>query len=151
MNRRTFIESSFAAAVTSLPFRGLAAAHQLDAVGMQLYTVRGLMGTDVPGTIAKVAKIGYKQVEFAGYPNLYSPKDLRALLDANGLSSPSVHVSYDVVQNRMPQAIEAAHVLGHKYIICPSIDDSQRASVDGYKRAAALFNQDGESSPKSVL
>ena len=71
MNRRTFIESSFAAAaVTSLPFRGLAAAHHLDAVGMQLYTVRGMMGTDVPGTIDKVAKIGYNEMEFAGYTYL---------------------------------------------------------------------------------
>jgi sugar phosphate isomerase/epimerase len=116
---------------------------------MQLYTVRGMMGTDVPGTIAKVAKIGYKEVEFAGYPYLYSPKDLRAILDANGLSSPSVHVSYDVVQHRMPQAIEAAHVIGHRYIICPWIDDSQRASADGYKRAAELFNKAGEASHKA--
>lgn len=150
MNRRTFLESSFAAAaVTSLPFRGFAAAHQVDPVGMQLYTVRDMMGTDVPGTIAKVAKIGYKEVEFAGYPYLYSPKDLRAILDANGLASPSVHVSYDVVQHRMPQAIEAAHILGHKYIICPWIDDSQRASADGYKRAAELFNKAGEASHKA--
>src|SRR5437879_904620 len=152
MNRRTFIESSVAAAaVTSLPFRGLPAAHQVDPIGMQLYTVRGMMGTDVPGTIAKVAKIGYKEVEFAGYPYLYSPKDLRSILNANGLSSPSVHVSYDVVHHRIPQAIEAAHVLGHKYIICPWIDDSQRASPDGYKRAAELFNKAGEACHKAGL
>ncbi|HET6931919.1 MAG TPA: sugar phosphate isomerase/epimerase [Candidatus Acidoferrum sp.] len=152
MKRRTFIESSFAAvASASLPFRGLATAPQGDPIGMQLYTVRGMMGTDVPGTIAAVAKIGYKEVEFAGYPYLYSPKDLRAILDANGLSSPSVHVSYDVVQHRMPQAIEAAHVLGHKYIICPWIDDSQRASADGYKRAAELFNKAGEATQKAGI
>ena len=59
MKRRTFIESSLAAAaVTSLPFRGLGAAHQVDPIGMQLYTVRDLMKTDVPGTLAKVASIG---------------------------------------------------------------------------------------------
>jgi sugar phosphate isomerase/epimerase len=152
MKRRTFIESSLVvAAATSLPFRGLAAAHQLDSIGMQLYTVRGMMGTDVPGTIAKVAAIGYKEVEFAGYPYLYSSKDLRAMLDTNGLSSPSVHVSYDVVQHRMPQAIDAAHVLGHKYIICPWIDESQRASADGYRRAAELFNNAGEASRKAGI
>jgi sugar phosphate isomerase/epimerase len=150
MNRRTFIESSLASvAVTSLPFRGLAAAHQLDSIGVELYTVRGLMGTDVPGTIAKIAAIGYKEVETAGYPALYSPKDLRALFDANGLSAPACHIPYDVVQHRIPQAIEAAHVLGHKYIICPWIDDSQRASSDGYKRAAELFNKAGEACRKA--
>jgi len=152
MNRRTFIESSLASvAVTSLPFRGLAATHQVDPIGVQLYTVRGLMGTDVPGTIAKIAAIGYKEVETAGYPALYSPKDLRALFDEHGLSAPSCHIPYDVVQHRIPQAIEAAHVLGHKYIICPWIDDSQRASADGYKRAAELFNKAGEACHKAGI
>jgi sugar phosphate isomerase/epimerase len=152
MKRRTFIESSLAAAaVTSLPFRGLAAAHQVDPIGVELYTVRGLMGTDVPGTIAKIAAIGYKEVETAGYPALYSPKDLRALFDANGLTAPACHIPYDVVQHRMPQAIEASHVLGHKYIVCPWIDDSQRASPDGYKRAAELFNKAGEASRKAGI
>jgi sugar phosphate isomerase/epimerase len=152
MKRRTFIESSLAAAaVTSFPFRGLAAAHQVDPIGVELYTVRGLMGTDVPGTIAKIAAIGYKEVETAGYPALYSPKDLRALFDANGLTAPACHIPYDVVQHRMPQAIEASHVLGHKYIVCPWIDDSQRASPDGYKRAAELFNKAGEASRKAGI
>jgi sugar phosphate isomerase/epimerase len=152
MNRRTFIESSLAsAAVTSLPFRGLAAAHQVDPIGVELYTVRGLMGTDVPGTIAKIAAIGYKEVETAGYPALYPPKDLRSLFDANGLTAPACHVPYDVVQHRMSQAIEASHVLGHKYIVCPWIDDSQRASADGYKRAAELFNKAGEASRKAGI
>src|SRR6266481_9183314 len=106
MNRRTFIESSLASvAVTSLPLRGLAAAHQLDSVGVELYTVRALMKTDVPGTLAKVAAIGYKEVEFAGYFD-YAPKDLRAILDKNGLTAPACHVSYAVVQNKWPETIE---------------------------------------------
>src|SRR6266446_2418761 len=114
MNRRTFIESSLASvAVTSLPLRGLAAAHQLDSIGVELYTVRALMKTDVPGTLAKVAAIGYKEVEFAGYFD-YSPKDLRALLDKNGLTAPACHVSYAVVQNKWPETVEAGRILGHK-------------------------------------
>jgi len=150
MQRRSFIESSLATlAVSSLPFRGSSAAHQISPIGMQLYTVRGLLRTDVPGTIAAVAAIGYKEVEFAGHPDFYSAKDLRALLDANGLAAPSCHVPYDTVQHRMPQAIEAAHILGHKYIVCPWIDESQRSSSDGYKRAAELFNKAGETSHKA--
>ncbi len=151
MKRRTFIESSLAAAtVASLPFRGLAAAHQVDPLGVELYTVRDLMKTDVPGTLAKVAAIGYKEVEFAGYFDR-SPKDLRAILDKNGLTAPACHVSYAVVQNKWPEAIEAGHILGHKYIICPWIDDSQRQSADGYKRAVELFNKAGEASRKAGI
>jgi sugar phosphate isomerase/epimerase len=144
MNRRSFIESAFASfAVNSLPFRGMGMPHQLDRIGMQLYTVRALMKTDVPGTIAKVAAIGYKEVEFAGYFD-YSPKDLRAILDKNGLTAPSCHISYDATQNKLPQAIDAAHVIGHKYIVCPMISEAQRSSPDGYKLAADLFNKAGE-------
>ncbi len=151
MNRRTFIESSLASvAVTSLPLRGLAAAHQLDSVGVELYTVRALMKTDVPGTLAKVAAIGYKEVEFAGYFD-YSPKDLRALLDKNGLTAPACHVSYAVVQNKWPETVEAGRILGHKYIVCPWIDESQRQSADGYKQAAELFNKAGEASRKAGI
>ena len=51
---------------------------------MQLYTVRDLMKDDFDGTIAKVAPIGYKEVEFAGYFGR-TPQQVRAALDKNGL------------------------------------------------------------------
>ena len=151
MNRRTFIESSIAAAAfTSLPFRTPADEHRVYPIGLELYTVRDLMKTDVPGTLSKVAAIGYKEVEFAGYFD-HSPKDLRAMLDKDGLTAPSCHVSYDVLQNHWQEAIDAGHVMGHKYIICPWIDDEQRKSSDGYKRAAELFNKAGEISRKQGI
>jgi len=37
------------------------------------------MKTDVPGTLAKVAAIGYKEMEFAGYFG-QTPNDISALL-----------------------------------------------------------------------
>ena len=42
-------------------------AHEIKKVGVQLYTVRHLMKDDFDGTIAGIAKIGFKEVEFAGY------------------------------------------------------------------------------------
>jgi sugar phosphate isomerase/epimerase len=151
MNRRTFIESSIAtAAITSLPLGALAAEHRVNPVGLELYTVRTLMKTDVPGTLSKVAAIGYKEVEFAGYFDK-SPKDLRDMLDKDGLKAPACHVSYDVVQNHWQEAIDAGHILGHKYIVCPWIDDAQRQSPDGYKKAAELFDKAGEISRKQGI
>ena len=43
-------------------------------IGFQLYTVRGEFSRDVPGTLKKLAELGYKAVEFWGYagtPNVY--------------------------------------------------------------------------------
>ncbi len=148
MNRRTFIESSLAAAaVTSLPFRGLAAAHQVDPIGVELYTVRDLMKTDVPGTLAKIAAIGYKEVEFAGYFD-HSPKDLRAILDKDGLTAPACHVSYAVVQNKWPEAIEAGHILATNAPSSSSIKPAKPAARRG--SSLAITTTSGSFSPTRV-
>ena len=93
MNRRTFLENSVATALlTSLPARSFASApHEINKIGVQLYTARDAMKSDVPGTLAKIAAIGYKEMEFAGYFG-HSPKDISDLLKKNGLTSPSTHV-----------------------------------------------------------
>jgi sugar phosphate isomerase/epimerase len=168
MNRRTFIGTSIAAtlATASKPAWAAdaahsagrsAAAHRIDRVGLQLYTVRDAMKTDFEGTIAKVAATGYKEVEFAGIFAAdagyfgRSPKDVRAIVDKNGLAAPSCHAGYDVVEKKWPEALEAAKIVGHHYIICPWIDEKQRAEPGGWKRAAELFNKAGEASKKAGI
>jgi sugar phosphate isomerase/epimerase len=149
MNRRTFIGSSIAAATLTAarPSWTADSAHHIDRIGLQLYTVRELMKTDFAGTIAKVAAVGYKEVEFAGYFD-HPPKDVRAILDKTGLAAPSCHVGYDVVEQKWPETLDAAKIVGHKYVICPWIDEKQRVEPDGWKRAANLFNRAGEASKK---
>src|SRR3989449_7686969 len=151
MNRRTFIGTSVAATLAvSRPSWAADSAHKIDRIGVQLYTVRDAMKTDFAGTIAKVAATGYKEVEFAGYFD-HSPKDVRAILDKNSLVSPSCHVGYDVVEKRWPETLEAAKIVGHSYIICPWIDEKQRAEPGGWNRAAELFNKAGEASKKAGI
>src|SRR5947209_3797589 len=97
MNRRTFLEKAATVTAATLLANKLAwsaAEHKIDKLGVQLYTVRDLMKADFEGTLAKVAGIGYKEVEFAGYFN-HSPKDVRAILDRLGLTSPAPHVEYN--------------------------------------------------------
>jgi sugar phosphate isomerase/epimerase len=155
MKRRTFIETSFATAFVSArgPTRMIWAAdagHGIGRVGVQLYTVRNAIKADFEGTLARVAQIGYKEVEFAGYFDR-SPKDIGALLQKNGLTSPSCHVGYDVVERKFAEQIEASHTIGHKFIVCPWIEEKQRIEPDGYKRAAELFQKAGEQSHKAGI
>src|ERR1700726_2562730 len=95
MNRRTFIGSSVATTfLASKPTwaKGAAAgSHKLDRIGVQLYTVREMIKTDFEGTLAKVAGVGYREVEFAGYFD-HQPKEIRAALDKVHLTAPSEHV-----------------------------------------------------------
>lgn len=163
MNRRAFIGSSIAATFSAAATPAWAAdstlsskpnppapQHSVSPIGLQLYTVRKAMGTDVESTIAKVAATGYKEVEFAGYFD-HSPKEIRAILDQNGLASPSCHVSYHFVEKHWDDTLEAAKIVGHSYIICPWIDEKQRAEAGGWKRAAELFNKAGEESKKAGI
>ncbi len=153
MNRRAFVGTTLAGVAAS----GLSgkmswtmpAEHHLKAVGLQLYTVRKNMKSDLAGTIAKVAQVGYKEVEFAGYDDK-SPKEIADLLKTNGLTSPSCHVDYDIVEKKWAEQIEKSHTIGHKYIVCPWIDEKQR-TADGMKRAADLFQKAGEESQKAGI
>jgi sugar phosphate isomerase/epimerase len=150
MNRRAFLGTSAATVLASELSWAYPAEHKLKAVGVQLYTVRNSMKSDFAGTVAKVAEIGYKEVEFAGYFD-HSPKDISALLKKTGLTAPSCHVGYDVVEGKWAEQIEAAHTIGHKFIVCPWIDAKQRTEPDGYQRAAELFQKAGEESHKAGI
>ncbi len=119
--------------------------------GLQLYTLRDMMAKSVPETLKLVAEIGYKRLEFAGYFD-HKPKELRKILDGEGLTAPSAHVPLEVLQKDFDGALAAAEVLGHKYIVVPYLDDKQRGkSIDTYKQLAEQFNEWGEKSAKAGI
>ncbi len=162
MNRRTFIESSIATAIISAvarPTSAAAAVHHIDRVGLQLYTVRNLMKQDFDGTVAGVAKIGYKEVEFAGYYGK-SPKEVRALLDSTGLTSPSAHHPMQpppnaaektlALETNLQEIIDGANIIGQKFLVCPYLDAKSR-TADGYKLLAESCNKVGEATKKAGI
>lgn len=65
-------------------------------IGIQLYTLSGLMSEDPKGTLQKVAAIGYKELETAatpkGYYYGYKPKELAAIVKDMGMHWRSQHV-----------------------------------------------------------
>src|SRR5271166_6266573 len=148
LNRRAFLQTTAAVTASTLFTRGIswaAADHKIEKIGVQLYSVRDQMKADFDGTLAKVAAIGYKQVEFAGYFD-HSPKEVRAALDRHGLVSPSCHVPWDVLGDKWPEQIESAKIIGQSYIVCPWIPEDIRKQPDIWQRAAETFNRAGEAS-----
>jgi sugar phosphate isomerase/epimerase len=119
-----------------------ATASATPAIGVQLYTVRTLMARDMEGTLAELARIGYREVEFAGYYER-TPAQVRAMLDRHGLASPSVHVPIEQLRADAAQALDAAQAIGHRWLIAPWLVEAQR-TPDGYKRLAADLNRAGE-------
>ena len=153
MNRRTFLETATtvtAAALLTNRLGWAAGDHKINKLGVQLYTVRDQMKADFDGTLAKVAAIGYKDVEFAGYFS-HTPQQVRAALDKNGLTAPSTHVQYDELDAKFPSVIADSQIIGLNYIVCPWIPEDLRKSPDIWKQAADKFNKCGEQTKKAGI
>lgn len=125
------------------------AMKRVGPIGLQLYTVRDEMKKSVPMTLARVARTGYKEVEFAGYFN-HTAKEIRDQLKNTGLTAPSAHVGFPELGQSWDKIIDDAHVVGHKYLVSPWIDDKYR-TVSGYKQVAELFNKAGEATKKAGI
>jgi sugar phosphate isomerase/epimerase len=137
-------------AAPALAAAGAGGEAALEPIGVQLYTVRSEMQRSVEETLGRVAAIGYREVEFAGYFGR-TPRQVRTLLDVNGLAAPSSHGGdVNTIRTRWPQAIEDAAVVGHRYLVCASLPRSDH-NADGFKRSAELLNRAGEESAKSGI
>jgi sugar phosphate isomerase/epimerase len=146
-SRRQFLAQSLA--VPFLNVRSLA-ARRLEKISVQLYTVRNEMAKDFEGSLRKIAELGFKQVEFAGYYNR-TPEQIRGLLDSLGVESPSAHFPIQALRTDPVKAIETAKVIGHRYLICPYLDPVERQTLAQYREHAALFNKVGEMCRKAGI
>jgi sugar phosphate isomerase/epimerase len=150
MDRRRFLGTVTAATLLSRKLGWAAGDRKIEKIGLQLYTVRSEMKKDFAGTLGKVANIGYREVEFAGYFD-HSPQEIRKLLDSLGLTAPSAHVAYETLGDKWPEVLEAAKVIGHSYIVCPWIPEQIRNQPESWKQAAEAFNRAGEASKKAGI
>ena len=148
MNRREALKSL--AALAALPSlaactRGgdAAAKDTLDAIGIQLYTVRKPMSEDVRGTLEALAEIGYREVEFAGYYD-HGPAAIRDMLAELGLASPSAHVPIERLREDPERVIDDFATIGHEYLVVPWLSPEERSSLDRYRAHAELFNRVSE-------
>ena len=127
-----------------------ATSGSLGPIGVQLYTVRNEMQKDVAATLARVARIGYKEVEFAGYFGR-QPTEIRSLLTANGLTAPSAHIGLDMLQDTWARTLDAAKSIGHEYLIVAYLPEERRRTLDDYKRIAEQFNRAGQDAQKAGI
>lgn len=109
-------------------------------IGIQLYSVRDQMERDAVATMTAIARIGYREVEWAG---LYgrSPEEWRRILKRLGLRSPSSHNGVGEFENEPERMLEAARTLGQRWVIVPFVPPS--TTLDGYRRLAETLNEVG--------
>ena len=115
---------------------------RLGPIGLQLYTVRDLLKQDFDGTLSRVAAIGYREVEFAGYFD-HTPDQVRAALDRNGLTAPAAHVAYEAIESAWDATLHTASLIGHRFVVCAWIDEDRRRTVDAWRAIGDRLNQAG--------
>ncbi|QMU28622.1 sugar phosphate isomerase/epimerase family protein [Adhaeribacter radiodurans] len=158
-SRRTFIKTSAVALAGSALWSKqlFAAKNPKEIVGVQLYSVRDEMKANPLDTLQKVAKMGYKNVEHAGYSNGkfygYEASEFKKILNDLGLKMPSGHSvlgkqHYDADKkdftDEWKKTVDDSITVGQKYVISPSMDESLREDADGLMRFLDVFNQCGE-------
>lgn len=148
-NRREMLSAAAGlVAVTSLA--GKANAQTRRVPGVQLYTVRDSMATDVEKTLQGIAGIGYTEVEFAGYFT-HPATEIREMLNRYGLSSPSTHVNGETVQDDPNPFVDLAAEIGHDYVTIAYMQPENRQTADDWKRWAEVANRLGEACRKNGM
>ena len=157
-------------ALAALPQGGKAADKAASAkLGLGLFSLPRMLDKDFAGAMEMVARLGYQEIEtFGPYP-FSDPKQIEnwkqvtpslgfsgsgyfghtrdevaRIMQANGLTVPSMHTDIDTLQNGMGPLSDDARALGATYVTLPAIPADYRKSLDDYKRTAELFNRIGE-------
>ncbi|MCL6458981.1 MAG: sugar phosphate isomerase/epimerase [Gorillibacterium sp.] len=112
-------------------------------IALQMYSLHSLSEQDFFGTLQKVAEIGFKAVEMAGYFNKPA-NELKAVLDQGRLSALSAHVGFNVLADGFEQETAYALQIGCPRLVTPGIPTDCRGDVDGWKRGAQLLNDLGK-------
>ncbi len=120
-----------------------------DGIGMHLYTMREVLAEDYPGTLKRLAGIGYRTVGVSGRFD-HSAEEIRSFADDAGLSIVLEHVGYPRMADNWAGALTDVQTLGGQWIVVPSIPPELR-SVEGFREAAAAFTEAGKAARDAGL
>jgi sugar phosphate isomerase/epimerase len=165
LSRRSFVRATAAAAaataLTSGGLRRLAFARgdrdrllPRNRIGIQLFTIRDQVATlGFDAVFSELAKLGYAEVEFAGYnqgsalPPITVP-EIRRLLDRHGLRGIGSHIGLTQFRDNLTRVLDDAQTLGLRYVGTANAPDAlfppaERGTPEAYSRAAEQFNKFG--------
>jgi sugar phosphate isomerase/epimerase len=148
MDRRTFFEITAGATALMVAERVTAAPQTYGAktvpIALQLYTIGADLRRDMPGSLEKVAKLGYKGVEFAGFNNV-AAKDIRKYLDDNGLRCCGCHTALNTLQgDEFAKTVDFNKTIGNPRLVVPSLSGNYTSARKGIEDAADILSEISE-------
>ena len=107
-------------------------------LSVQLYTVREAMQEDLAGTLARIADIGFDQVEPYNFPAF---PDLGAALKAASLTAPTTHAHFvGIPDDELAALFESAKDLGIARVIDPHVPAERWQTAESVAEIAAQLN-----------
>ena len=113
-----------------------------DRIALQLYTVRDVASKDYESAVRKVAEMGYRAVETAGFPGT-TPQQAARLFNELGIKVVAAHAGMPLGDAKN-QILETMDALGRPRLICPGVNRDYFKSVDGVKALCGLLNESNQ-------
>ena len=108
-------------------------------IGLQLWTLRDLVASDLPAALAATREIGYGSVELAGFAG-QEPEAMAEALRAAGLVAPSAHISYPILLDDLDGVIASLRTLGCAGVVVPAFAPELLADRELVERLAASLD-----------
>ena len=129
------------------PARGSAEPFGLP-LGLQLYSVRDQLKQDFDGTLSEIGKLGYREVEAAGFYGKTASQVTSAMTSA-GLRCVSSHSPYGDLGPRFGEILDYVRRVGVEYLICSSPGHKTpgatgKLTIDDWRWNASEFNRMGK-------
>lgn len=119
-------------------------------IGIQLYSVRNEMKTDLDGTLEKVKAMGFTYIE-TGAQSGKSAAEFKALLDKNRFQVVSFFADYNKLKTDFASVVADAKTMNAKYVIVAWIPHQKEFTLADCELAIKDFNEAGEKLAKEGL
>ncbi len=162
MRRRDFLQTVAAGSASIAMGDTTFASQQKRPLGVQLWTVRAYLEEDLIGSLRKLAKLGYNELEVFDYDGKFSgksPKEFQKICTDLGFTIVSSHYMTGRHNPQLPgslingweKAVEDAASIGIRYMVCAWLYKEERVSLDLYKELANMLNKAGETCKKAGI
>ena len=148
MDKRSFLKNTITAAmgIGALPLLNRCVFKAKPSTGLQLYTLRDLMSVNPRKTLEYVAKVGYKELETAGYSEgkMYGldPSEFHAIVTDLGMTMVSGHISFKDLKSDWGRVLQMLEDTGQKYVVLPHLEENER-NLEVYHEVIELLNEKG--------
>lgn len=119
-------------------------AERLRAIGVQLYTVRGVLPKQPAEVLRAIEQAGYREIEatYAGLDKIWP------MVKSSGLKPVSIHLDNNLMnvgmEEQFARAIDQVKQWGFNYAVFPYLPPSERGGLDKIRVLVEKLNRAGE-------